>query len=49
MCDVLKISPYQLFLEQPEITKFNNKTEQQQLILSLKQEIDFLLQLYIEK
>ncbi len=49
ICDILKISPYQLFLEQPEIIKFNAKTEHQQLILSLKQEIDSILQSYIEK
>ncbi|MBR4322536.1 helix-turn-helix domain-containing protein [Treponema sp.] len=49
MCDSLELSPYQLFLEQPEISNLQNKAEYQQTIMSLKQEIDALLQKYLIK
>jgi len=49
MCDSLELSPYQLFLEQPEISNLQNKAEYQQTIMSMKQEIDALLQKYLIK
>ena len=49
MCDSLSLSPFQLFLEQPEITNIQSKTEYQQAMLSLKQEINAVLQKYLIK
>ena len=49
MCDSLKLYPYQLFLEQPEMSSMQCKAEYQQLMLSLKQEIDVVLQAYLVK
>ena len=49
ICDALKLSPYQLFLEQPEISNIQSKTEYEQAMISLKQEIDSLLKKYMIK
>ena len=47
MCDALHLSPYQLFLEQPEIAHIQNKTEYQQALLTFKQKINALMQEYL--
>ena len=48
ICTTLKLLPYQLFLEQPELTKIQDKNEFQQAVISLKQEIDILFQHYLK-
>ena len=49
MCDALHLSPYQLFLEQPEVANMQDKAEYQQALVSLKQEVDALFQMYLVK
>lgn len=48
MCNTLKILPYQLFLEQPEFSKTQENNECQQVILNIKQEMDIILQKYLQ-
>lgn len=49
MCDALRLSPYQLFLEQPEFSNMHDKSEYKQVVVGLKQEIEALFRSYLQQ